>query len=66
MVKAFEKVWYDGILFKLKLYDVEGELFSLQESSLKNRERRVVQNCQTLYCKGILSSVPEGLVLSPL
>ena len=27
--KAFDKVWHDGIIFKLKSYGVEGELLSL-------------------------------------
>ena len=27
--KAFDKVWHDGILFKLKAYGVEGEILSL-------------------------------------
>ena len=27
--KAFDKVWHDGIIFKLKAYGVEGELLSL-------------------------------------
>ena len=33
--KAFDKVWHDGIIFKLKSYDVEGELFSLLKTILK-------------------------------
>ena len=27
--KAFDKVWHDGLVFKLKSYGVEGELLSL-------------------------------------
>ena len=46
--KAFDKNWQDGLEFKLKSYDVEGELFSLQESYLKNGEQRVVLNGQFL------------------
>ena len=26
--KAFDKVWHDGLLYKLKAYDVQGELLS--------------------------------------
>ena len=33
--KAFDKVWHDGIIFKLKAYGVEGELLSL----LKRKSR---------------------------
>ena len=45
--KAFDKVWHDGIIFKLKAYDVKGELLSLLKNYLKNREQRVVLNGQT-------------------
>ena len=27
--KAFDKVWHDGVIFKLKSYGVEGELLLL-------------------------------------
>ena len=40
--KAFDKVWHDGIIFKLKSYGVEGELFSLLKNSkilnIENKE----------------------------
>ena len=45
--KAFDKVWNDGIIFKLKAYGVEGELLSLLKNYLENREQRVVLNGQT-------------------
>ena len=35
--KAFDKVWYIGLLFKLKAYGVDGELLSLLENYLENR-----------------------------
>ena len=34
--KAFDKVWHDGIIFKLKSYGVEGELLSLLKNYLEN------------------------------
>ena len=46
MSKAFDKVWNDGIIFKLKAYGVESELFSLLKNYLENREQRVVLNSQ--------------------
>ena len=36
--KAFDKVWYDGIILKLKAYVLEGELVSLLKNYFENRE----------------------------
>ena len=44
--KAFDKVWHDGIIFKFKVYGVEGELLSLLKIYLENREQAVVLNGQ--------------------
>ena len=64
--KAFDKVWHDGLIFKLKSYGVEGELLLLLKAYLRNREQRVVLNGQTSEWKRIYSRVPQGSVLGPL
>ena len=64
--KAFDKVWHDGIIFKLKAYGVEGELLSLLKNYLENREQRVVLNGQTSEWRKIKSGVPQGSVRGPL
>ena len=33
--RAFDKVWHDGIIFKLEAYGVEGELLSLLKNHLE-------------------------------
>ena len=38
--KAFDKVWHNGLLFKLKAYDVDAELLSLLENNLENCKQR--------------------------
>ena len=64
--KAFDKVWHDGIIFKLKAYGVEGELLSLLKNCLENREQRVVLNGQTFEWRKIMSGITKGSILGPL
>ena len=64
--KAFDKVWHDGIIFKLKAYGVEGELLSLLKNYLENREQRVVLNGQTSEWRNIMPGIPQESVLEPL
>ena len=64
--KAFDKVWHDGLIFKLKSYGVEGELLSLLQNCLQNREQRVVLTGQTSGWRKINSGVPQESVLGPL
>ena len=64
--KAFDKVWHDEIIFKLKAYGVKGELLSLLKNYLENREQKVVLNDQTSEWRKIMSGIPQGLVLGPL
>ena len=64
--KAFDKVWHDGTIFKLKAYGVEGELLSLLKNYLENREQRVVLNGERSEWRKIMSGIPQGSVLGPL
>ena len=40
--KAFDKVWHDGLLFKLKSYGISGCLFTVIKDFFNNRHQRVV------------------------
>ena len=64
--KTFDKVWHYGIIFKLKAYDVEGELLSLLKNYLEIREQRFALNGQTSDWRKIMSGIPQGSLLGPL
>ena len=45
--KAFDKVWHEGLLYKLKSMGVSGELYNLLENYLSDSFQRVLLNGQT-------------------
>ena len=44
--KAFDKVWHDGLIFKLQTYGIDDKLLKLIKSYLKDRQQRVLFNGQ--------------------
>ena len=64
--KAFDKVWHEGLLYKLKSMDISGELYNLLESYLSGRFQRVLLNGQSSSWKPVLADVPQGSILGPL
>ena len=64
--KAFDKVWHDGLLFKLNQNGISGGLLKLFENYLHNRKQRVVLNGSYSNYSSIESEVPQGSVLGPL
>ena len=64
--KAFDKVWHDGLIYKLKHNGVNGDLLRLIESFLSDRYQRVVLNGQTSNWNKIKAGVPQGSILGPL
>ena len=64
--KAFDKVWHDGLLFKLKQNGIRGNLLDLFHSYLSDRHQRVGINGSYSEYKKIESGVPQGSVLGPL
>ena len=64
--KAFDKVWHEGLLFKLKQNGVEEPLLNLFTSYLANRKQRVVLYGTSSEWKSTSSGVPQGSFLGPL
>ena len=56
MSKAFNKVWHEGLLFKLKQNGVDGKLLDLLQNYLKDRKQRVVLNGVSSQWESIKSS----------
>ena len=66
MSKAFDKVWHEGLIFKLKQNGIEGNLLNLFSNYLNNRRQRVVLNGMESSWAEIRAGVPQGSVLGPL
>ena len=64
--KSFDRVWHEGLLYKVKSYGISGPLSILIKTFLANRFKRVVLNDQTSNWKEILAGVPQGSILGTI
>ena len=64
--KEFDKVWHEGLLFKLKCNGVSGPLLVMIRSYLSNRLQRVVLNRKMPKWTSVTAGIPQGPVLRPL
>ena len=64
--KAFDRVWHDGLIYKLKRCGVSGQLLLLIQSFLGGRKQRTVLNGQSSNWGDISAGVPQGSILGPL
>ena len=64
--KAFDKVWHEGLLLKLKLNGISGNFLKIMDDVLANRYQRVLLNGQVSKWAAINAGVPQGSILGPL
>ena len=63
--KAFDKVWHDGLLFKLRKIGIKNNLLSWFNSYLSNRKQRVITEGFSSNWENTQAGVPQGSVLGP-
>ena len=64
--KAFDKVWLDGLLFKIKQLGIVGKLFDWLKAYISGRQQKVVLNGVQSNIRHVTASVPQGSILGPL
>ena len=64
--KAFDKVWHDGLTFRMRRNGVFGRLLKLFHNYLNNRKQLVALNGSAADYSTIESGVPRCSVLAPL
>ena len=64
--KAFDRVWHEGLIFKLRRCGVSDKPLLLIQSFLTDRKQRTVLNGKTSKWGCISAGVPQGSILGPL
>ena len=66
VLQNFDRVWHEGLLFKLQRYGISGELITLIKYFLSCRKKRVLSNGQHSSWADVKAGVPQGSILGHL
>ena len=64
--KAFDQVWHEGLVFKMKRNGIQGDLLALFSDILDHRYQKTVLNGMISEWAHAVAGVPQGSVLGPL
>ena len=64
--KVFDRVWHDGLIYKIKSFEISDTPLKLIENFYSNRYQRVVLNGELSSWAEISDGVHQGSVLGPL
>ena len=64
--KAFDKVWPEGIIFKLNQNGTSGKLLSALSDFLRDRKQRITLDVQVYSWTGVNAVIPQGSILGSL
>ena len=60
--KVFDKVWHEGIIFKLQQNGISGDLLNISSDFLRNRKQRVTFNGQSSLWSNVNAGVSQGYI----
>ena len=63
--KAFDRVWHDGLLHKLKSYGISSQISGLISPFLSNRQLQVVLDGKSSHKYPVNAEVRQGSILGP-
>ena len=58
--KAFDKVWIDGLLFKIQQLGIVGKLFAWIKAYVSGRHQKVLLNGFQSNTRHVTAGVPQG------
>ena len=64
--KAFDRVWHEGLLYKIQSIGISDTPLKLIESFSNSRYQCVLLNGQASSWSPVLAGVPQGYILGPL